>query len=444
MDDSPNKVKQLSIQKQLNRWVIIVSGCFSLLAGIVSGVIAFVEAQESQDIYLHQIGVLIEQAGISNSEILGSESDEILVVQCLQANCKQELPVPLDFPDGIYTLTLNHKQWRVLILTVTDQTAASSRFAIAQQTEFRNELALNSCLRSFFAVLLLAPLLIWLVHLVIRNSFKPLHDLSPQIDQLIDSGITPLNEQNIPREIIPFVASINHLLIRINLVFTQQQRFVSDAAHELRTPLTALSLLTENLLKAKNMSQIEQRLIPLQQGMNRMRVLVDQLLSLARMQGKPRSELTAVNMLHIVQNAISELYPLAEAKSIDLGMTKQADIMLLDADGGLSMLLRNAVNNAVTYSPEGEQVDISLFAEAGQCVLQVLDRGPGIPENELDKIFTPFHRASNNHTPGNGLGLAICQEVAKRLGGDIIIRNQPQGGLLFTYRQAIYTPTEKN
>ena len=443
MDDRPDVKKQISIQQQLNRWVIIVSGCFSLLAGIVSGIIAFVEAQESQDIYLHQVGILLEQTHILNNKTLGDDSDEKLIIQSLQADNKGELPVPLDSPDGIHTLTVHGTQWRILVLTIKDSPSPPSRFAIGQQTEFRNELARDSGLRSFVAVLLLAPLLIGLVHLVIRNSFKPLRALSPQIDQLAESGITPLDAQNIPLEITPFIDSINHLLIRINHVFSQQQSFVSDAAHELRTPLTALSLLTENLVKAKDISQVKQRLIPLQQGMRRMQILVTQLLSLARMQGKPQGTLQPVYIQQIAQETIAELYPLAEAKSIDLGMIKQVDIQLLDSDGGLSMLLRNAILNAINYSPEEGRVDVCLSVKAGQCLLQVQDSGPGIPENELEKIFIPFYRAINNRTPGNGLGLAICLEVARRLGGKIHIQNTEQGGLLFTYQQAIFNVSYK-
>jgi signal transduction histidine kinase len=82
-------------------------------------------------------------------------------------------------------------------------------------------------------------------------------------------------------------------------------------------------------------------------------------------------------------------------------------------------------------------VDVSLFADAVQSVLQVEDTGRGIPEAELAQVFEPFYRVGNNHEPGNGLGLAISQEIAQWLGGEIRLVNRACGGLLFKYIQPI-------
>jgi two-component system OmpR family sensor kinase len=138
----------------------------------------------------------------------------------------------------------------------------------------------------------------------------------------------------------------------------------------------------------------------------------------------------------VVQAVIADLYPLAEAKAIDLGMLRCEALTVLDVGGNLSTLVRNALENAIRYTPMGGMVDVSLFADAGQAVLQVEDNGCGIPAAEWQQVFEPFYRVGNSPEPGNGLGLAISQAIAKRLGGEILLVNRETGGLQFQYSTA--------
>lgn len=439
MDGCQRAVKQHSLQKKISRWIIIASAFFALFAGIIAGVNEFLEAQETQDVILRQIGELATHFQIASITVTGGEPEEPLIVQSLRNKEQCKLPIDPDCPDGLYTLKLNGSQWRTLILTTPPlANKPPERFAIAQKTEYRNELAWNSSLNIFLAVLLLTPLLIGLVHFILHHSFKPVATLAKQVDQRLETDLTPLPEDNIPDEITPFIISINQLLLRINKVLNQQRRFVADAAHELRTPLTALSLLSENLVRSTNIEQTQQRLIPLQKGMKRMQALVNQLLCLAQIQGKSPSDRYPVNINRIAREVIAELHPLAESKAIDLGMTQQENVVLLDTEDSLVTLLRNALSNALNYTPKGGQIDISLFTEKGVGFIQVKDNGPGIEENELTHMFEPFRRARENREPGNGLGLTISLEIAKRLGGEINLQNQPQGGLLFLYKQPLF------
>ena len=441
MDGLKRAVKKQSLQKKLNSWIMLASVIFALLASVVLGVLSFIEAQGSQDIHLRQIGELVAQGQLSSGIATGGDTDETLLIQRLQVGFQGKLPIAFNHPDGLYSLILQGEQWRVLILTSPETNhTPSMHFAVAQQTAFRDELAWESSLYSFFAILLLVPLLMGVIHMIIHRSFMPLQVLSEQVGQLKEANLVPLEEAGVPQEITPFIVSINHLLLRIRDMFTQQNRFISDAAHELRTPLTALSLLTENLTNAVDMKQVEQRLRPLQEGMSRMQALVKQLLSLARIQGNPTKEMEVVNIQTIVQYAMADLYPLAEAKSIDLGMLQNKSMMLMDIEGGLAILLRNAIDNAIRYTPYGGKVDVSLFVKDTYAVLQVHDSGPGILENKLTQVFEPFYRMQGNAESGNGLGLAISLEISHRLGGEITLSNHPSGGLLFDYRQLLVEP----
>jgi two-component system, OmpR family, sensor kinase len=144
-----------------------------------------------------------------------------------------------------------------------------------------------------------------------------------------------------------------------------------------------------------------------------------------------------VSLNQVVQHVIADLYPLAEAKNIDLGVSRQEKLMVLDKGAGLSHLVRNAIDNAIRYTPVGGTVNVSLSSEGVYAVFCVEDTGKGIPEQELQHIFEPFYRAHDNIQPGNGLGLTISLEVARKLGGHITLLNRSEGGVEFRYRQLI-------
>ncbi|MEJ2591227.1 MAG: HAMP domain-containing sensor histidine kinase [Candidatus Thiodiazotropha sp.] len=284
-------------------------------------------------------------------------------------------------------------------------------------------------------MLLLAPLLLMVVGYAVRQSVKPVSDLAEAVDRRGESSLAPLPDTPVPREIAPFVASINRLLERLRRAIEQQHRFVADAAHELRTPIAGLSLLAENLATATTLEAARQQLIPLQEGLNRMQVLVAQLLDLARLQGEGQPANERVDLQRIVQEVIAELYPLAERKSIDLGMPGSEPLAVMDVSGNLRILVRNGLENAIRYTPDGGRVDVSLFGDRADAVLLIEDTGCGIPAQDLPQVFEPFYRVGVDSEPGNGLGLAISQEIACQLGGRITLRNRPGGGLQFRYAQ---------
>jgi len=445
--DGCQKSVNHSLQKKLNRWIMLISGIFALLAGIISGYGTFVEARDLQDIHLRQVGTLMVSGQFDNDSLqrstqaMASQEDEGLLVQRLDT-----LPITLtndqgislaSYQDGLHTISLNAQDWRALIISDITNPPSLARYAVAQRTEVRDEFAWQGSLSTFLMVLLLAPLLMLVCHLIIKHSFKPIRSLIRILDKRTPMDLTALPEQQLPSEIAPFILSINQLLQRVNQTIKQQQRFVADAAHELRTPLTALSILSENMVRVQSLEEARSRMIPLQEGISRMRTLVTQLLSLAKLQGQLPTTYRESNFLQIIQDVVADLYPLAEAKSIDLGMIQSASLSVQDSQEELQNLVRNAIENAINYSDCEGKIDISLVQQSGWAVFRVLDNGPGIAEHQITKVFEPFYRANDNLQPGNGLGLAISQEIAQRLGGKIKLTNRSPKGLEFCYQQEI-------
>lgn len=424
-----------SIQRDLSRWITLTALVLVLLSGFGSGVIAFYEARDLQDHILQEIAYLLARGHLQDTSTQRTHAtdEEPIVIHMLDRRLSNTgLDIPENISDGLQTLEIEGESWRVLALSLS---SPERRIAIAQQTELRDEIALATGLSVFLPVLLLIVLMLLLVRTIVRARFKPLIALSDRLDKQVGTQLSPLPDTAIPEEIAPFVSSINALLERARQAMEKQHRFIADAAHELRTPVSALSLLAENIQHATSESDRRHRQSLLQQGLDRLCELTNQLLDLARLQSDFDSSPQAVSFNRLVEQVIADLHPLAEAGQIDLGLTRQDPVTLMDRDGRLGQLVRNAIKNAICYTPVGGKVDISLVSEAGQAIFSVVDTGIGIPEDELELIMQPFYRSRLSLQPGNGLGLAISQEIAQQLGGTIDISNRVEGGISYRYRQ---------
>jgi len=460
-------IKAKSLQRELYKWILISAAVLLLSGGLVAGVIAYNQAEALQDNTLREMSLLVRFGKMDSSDFEDVRDDEdddedhedddddddkqygkrfdrqgkknrkekasIIIQELGKGRYLQKLSRDID--DGLQTIELDSEEWRILTVT---QYGTNRRFVIAQQTELRDSLARSSALSAFYPMLIFLLVMLVLIHIIIRRQFKPLNALVKTIDEQDGSQLNKLTEDNIPQEITPFIRSINALMERVQQVLHKQQRFIADAAHELRTPITALSLQAENLKQAKDEQDRDSREEKLKQGFVRLGKLVSQLLDLARLQSGKEGEFQTVSFNQIVQEIIASNYPMAEADNIDLGMLRQDnDIYVKDQNGRLSQLVQNAIGNAIHYTPKNGKIDVSLFIEGQKAVLLVEDSGMGIPEAELEQVMQPFYRVLVSNQPGNGLGLAISQEIAERLGGKIQLSNREQGGLRYRYEQRI-------
>ena len=430
MDDKA--VSSRSLQSELTRWIFIITVSICTLGGITTGLLAYFEAREIQDEVLLQIAQLISGTDNSNSSKLDyHHEDSTIIVQSLE-NDNGELGRISAHSDGFATIKSKGISWRVYIIRKHDDL----RFAVAQQTELRNEIAWSNALSAILPISLLAVILLGLMRWLITSRLKPIIKLSQMADKQSSNDLIPLSTQSIPTEIKPFIEAINRLLLRTKHTLTQQRRFIANASHELRTPITALSLLAENLDKKLPPSEQRKQLGLMQHGLDRLNNLVNQLLNLARLQNTEYDSAQTIRLDEIVKDVVVLLYPLAEQKNIDLGITETGKISVQDFNGGLKQLVENALANAIYYTPVDGRIDISVCEKDGTAEFSISDSGPGIDEQEIEKVLTPFYRGKDNTEPGSGLGLAICSEIAKQHQGKISLSNRKSGGLTFTYVQA--------
>jgi two-component system OmpR family sensor kinase len=301
------------------------------------------------------------------------------------------------------------------------------RVAVAQQTAVRDAAARSSALRTVMPILFLGPVLVLLVTLLVRAMFQPLQGLAVQLGERRQHDLGELDRAALPSEVWPFVTEINKLIGRTVRALSLQRRFIADAAHELRSPMTAMSLQAERLAASDMPGEARERLGALSAGLSRTRILLDQLLTLARTQETGVEQLTQVALKKAIQECLEDLVPLAEAKDIDLGVVGDADPAVTGRPVDIRILVKNLIDNAIRYTPEGGRVDINVADSGGRVVLDVDDTGVGIPVNERERAFDPFYRVLGSGEIGSGLGLAITLSIANQIGAVIELLDKPDG-----------------
>ena len=427
-----------SLQNKLVAWLSFAILAISLLASGVSFWLAFNEAQEFQDDALRQIALLADtyKTPLEEEHVLESMASDPkrIVVQPVIASPSSLPPLlrlPSNLTAGFHSVEIDGLYWRVYIYA----TLSGNHIAVAQEARVRKILARDSALLTLLPLLVLILVLISVSRQIIKVEMSSIRTLAELIDTQNEERLSVLPTSRVPNEISPFIHAINRLLERINQMNESQRRFIADAAHELRSPLTALSLQAQNLERTGSFAISKERLVPLKEGLERSRHLLNQLLDLMRQQASS-TKLVPVDLAKVALTVIEEIMPIADAKKIDLGLSKEAS-MQIDADASaIQLMLRNAVDNALRYTPEGGEVTVRIGCENGDAILEVIDNGPGIPDAELERVFDAFYRLPDNTQVGSGLGLAIARSIAEQFKGTISLSNRTSGtGLIFTYRQ---------
>ncbi|MFD1559903.1 ATP-binding protein [Paraburkholderia silviterrae] len=418
-----------SVQLKLSFTLSLVILVVAVVAGVFSFLSAFDEAHELQDDVLRQVARLMDQQRLSpvpvpaEARLKDSDEEARVIVQYLVdghsrargVDDASPLPLPATLADGLQTLAVGGETFRVLVKT----SAAGERIAVAQESGFRNEIARDSALRTVMPFLILVPVLLLIVANLVRKMFHPIATLAMEIDQRAEQQLHPVEDSGLPAEVRPFVVAINRLLGRVDKAMETQRRFVADAAHELRSPLTALSLQAERLAQAEMSSEARERLAILRRGIERGRSLLDQLLSLAKAQSSTELPDAPVSVQGIFRRVLEDLMPLAEARRIDIGVEGTQDAQVWVSELDMLAVVKNLVDNAIRYTPEGGRVDLSVSSAQGRAVLHIEDNGPGISLAERERIFDPFYRTLGSEQIGSGLGLSIVEAITQRIGAQI-------------------------
>ena len=221
--------------------------------------------------------------------------------------------------------------------------------------------------------------------------------------------------------------------------------FVANVSHELRTPLTAIKGYAEALMDDAPSGRQDQSFVEIiHRHATRMERLVNELLRLARLDaGQEVPEFSQCDVAALVESVAGDLEPIAAEKQQQLRLNIAPDACALVVDPAkLHDILRNLIENAINYTPAHGVIEISADVHEGAYRLRVRDNGPGIPTDDLGRVFERFYRVDKSRTRpgGTGLGLSIVKHLVHVLGGEVSAMNIPSGGAVFTVTLPIREP----
>ncbi len=258
----------------------------------------------------------------------------------------------------------------------------------------------------------LAALAVWFG---IARGLAPLDAVREAIASRTQWNLLPVLEVDAPVEIRPLVDAIDDLLKRLNDDIEAQRRFVANAAHQLRTPLAGLKTQTELAMRQKDIADLQHILKQVHRSADNVTRLVNQLLSLARLEptNAQKKGFTNLDLNAVVKDATADLVPYALNQKIDLGVEESKSKALVTGDAdSLRELVANLIDNAIRYTQPNGKVTVKVMTDK-EIQLLVEDDGPGIPSAERDKVFERFYRVLGNRVSGSGLGLSIVKEIAQ-------------------------------
>ena len=381
--------------------------------------------------------------------------EETLVVRSSTAPLQ---PLTASTQRGFSQTTIDGVAWRVFSAQGHDEHVVVH---VAEQDQARQDVVLASMRSVIWPVAVALPFLGFGVWAAIRQALKPLSALGYQVAHRKPDASEPLPDAGVPREVLPLVDALNRLFGRIAMLIDSERRFTADAAHELRTPLAGIRMQAQVAQGADDAGERNDALAATLQGCDRAARLVDQLLQLARLESQADVTGHRAHVPTWVRTIAADLTPVANRRGqhIRTGCDPTSDKVgvaepvALDAkaetdgqnghggtawcpvpEGLLGILLRNLLDNALRYSPNGAVVQVGCgVLPQGGGYLSVEDSGPGMSADDIRRLGERFFRVVGTNQPGSGLGWSIVTRIARLYDLTLTATRSPElGGLRVT------------
>ncbi len=257
-------------------------------------------------------------------------------------------------------------------------------------------------------------------------------------------------ESDGPLEAESMALAFNNMVARVRSSRRAQRDFVANVSHELKTPLTSIQGFAQAILDgtAEDRQTIEHAAQVIFDESDRLRRLVEDLLDLARLDaGQVEFQREPVMLVKLIQSVMDRLDLRARENKVEL-LDKLPTLPTIIGDGDrLAQVFTNLIDNAIDHSPEEGTVTLGADFENGWVSIHVDDQGPGIPAEELSRIFERFYQLENSRSAGKrrgvGLGLAISREIVQIHGGHLVAQSSLGQGSRFTVRLPVVRPDDK-
>lgn len=278
------------------------------------------------------------------------------------------------------------------------------------------------------------------------RALKPVSAITRTAQAISAEDLSHRIEMNLPEDEIGRLAqTFNAMLERLDRAFARERQLTSDVSHELRTPL---GMLKTQLSLARSRPREAAALLEMMDGMegdvDRMTRLVEQMLTLARVEQRGLAQFAPVDCARLLQEVVSDLRAAAQERGVALQLTLPPQVeFILPADAErLRQVFVNLIENGIKYSPEGGVVTVTAVRHWQQIAISVTNEGADIPPEQIPHLFERFYRVDDARartTGGFGLGLAITKAIVEAHGGEIDVQSEPEKGTTFT----VQLPAEK-
>ena len=330
--------------------------------------------------------------------------------------------------------TINGRYWLLCASPLEVKGTNLGRYYLAKDITDDQIMFLGLIRNLSLASLLAIALMILAIALYIRHSLQPLQRIS-QLTATISAdrlGEAHIYLENAPSEVKQLAQTFDEMLVRLSQAWEHQRQLVSNVSHELRTPLTIVSgYIQSTLRRGNNLTQTQREALETAASeADRTIQLMQDLLDLARAEsGRMHFQLEAI----VINDWIGEVIQMAKRYSDrQIELESPAHPIVIKADANrLKQVLLNLIDNAVKYSDT--QIKI-LLKQGDEAIIQISDRGVGIPLQQQSRIFERFYRVNEarHRAGGTGLGLSIVKILVEGMGGRISVRSQPGEGSTFT------------
>jgi two-component system, OmpR family, sensor kinase len=280
---------------------------------------------------------------------------------------------------------------------------------------------------------------------VIRVALRPLDQMGREASTVAGGDLSRrVSPANARTEVGRLGVSLNRMLERIEEAFADREnaearrkQFLSDASHELRTPLASIRGYTElfRLGAIEDPEELERAMDRIESEATRMGVLVDDLLTLARLDELPEARQELVDLVALATSAVADARAMAPDRTISLDAYER--VTVAGEPNMLRQVFANLLGNAVLHTPRGTAIELSVAVDGRSALIEVRDHGPGLPPGAAEHVFERFWRADGGRARGrggSGLGLAIVREVVAFHHGSVEAGNHPEGGAVFRVR----------
>jgi two-component system sensor histidine kinase QseC len=331
------------------------------------------------------------------------------------------------FRPGFETVQVAGTSWRVFCAYGAQ---SDVHVYVGEETESRGAILWAVLRATLLPMALALPLLALALWWSISHSIRPLRVFGRTLAQRAPDAVHLLALEGAPAEMAPMVNALNGLFERITTLLESERRFTADASHELRTPIAAIRAQAQVAMGETDAKLRRQALQSTLAGCDRAIHLVEQLLTLSRLDAAAAPVMSTLDMTALTRSVVATLAAQSVGKEQSLEFVGPQPCQVTGNEALLCVLLRNLVDNAVRYCPPGGSIRVSVQATGRHCALCVEDSGAGLSDSDLARLGERFFRVAGSGDDGSGLGWSIVKRIAQVHGMQLeALRSTGLGGL---------------